>query len=231
MSDGLSEVPWSKQLFERRAYLGIPAVRLLDTLRWEGLPHGDFRVQQPQRVILDRQRRGDAECRLAPPVASAPPLRRWIPGPGVNAKIKFPSVLLEEEAPLPVFQEFGTRTPFFRFNRLFLAHLIHPCTCPRGCLLGAIVERAEPLVARHFRFTIVAFEISVMQLMKKVAYLQSRIVSVAGRNRFIARMRTYCEQHLHLQMEDEVDRMGRKNDMDQNRTEVSDVFDRVHGHA
>ena len=38
---------------------------LLDTLLWDGLSHGDLRVQQPQRLILNRRRRsGDVESRL-----------------------------------------------------------------------------------------------------------------------------------------------------------------------
>ena len=43
-------------------------MRLLDTLLGEGLPHGDLRVQQPLRLILDRRRRGgDVESRLSGP--------------------------------------------------------------------------------------------------------------------------------------------------------------------
>ena len=36
-----------------------------------GLPHGDLRVHQPQRLILDRRRRGgDVESRLSRPEGS-----------------------------------------------------------------------------------------------------------------------------------------------------------------
>ena len=51
-----------------RHILWIPAVRPLDTLLREGLPHGDLHVQQLQRPFLDRRRRGgNVESRLSRP--------------------------------------------------------------------------------------------------------------------------------------------------------------------
>ena len=40
-----------------RHILLVPAVRLLDTLLWVGLPHGNLRVQRTQRLILEQRRR------------------------------------------------------------------------------------------------------------------------------------------------------------------------------
>ena len=41
-------------------------MRLLDTLLWEGQPHGNLRVQQPQHMLPSR-RRGNVEARLSRP--------------------------------------------------------------------------------------------------------------------------------------------------------------------
>ena len=91
------------------------------------------------------------------------------------------------------------------------------------------MTRAEPMVEGNVRFTVVALEVTMVQLMeigtsRKLAILPDYHVlepDVAlGRSE---------RRVLHVQ--DHVDRMGRHNPVDQDAAVVKNVLDRMHGQA
>ena len=91
------------------------------------------------------------------------------------------------------------------------------------------MERAKPLVPRHFQITVVAFEVTVMHLVMKGTQCQP--VLVLDQQPFKTRVGCCGGQCLMLHVKQDVDGMRGDNPVDQHRAEKQQMLHRMHGEA
>ena len=91
---------------------------------------------------------------------------------------------------------------------------------------GAVVERTRPFITGDFEAAIIAFEKPMVHLVVKSA--QCEALLAIDNHSFITGMRRRRGQRVVLQMIDDQQRIGRYHEVNQNRPQVNDMFDRVH---
>lgn len=97
-----------------------------------------------------------------------------------------------------------------------------------GCL-RAIVIGPEPLIPGRFGSAVIAFEISVVQLVMEVGGVEDG--AVTDDQLFKTRVRKGWSKTAAVKVHQQNHGMGRDDKMDQDRGNVKDMFHRVHGHS
>ena len=90
------------------------------------------------------------------------------------------------------------------------------------------MKGAEPLVARDPGVSVIAFEVTVVELMEEVTRPDAAVAHRSGRHGLESRMGGDRDQRLLLQVKNEMERMRRHDDVDQDRAQVEGMLDRMH---
>ena len=95
------------------------------------------------------------------------------------------------------------------------------------CLDRAIMKRAKTFIPRNLEIAVVHFEISMMHLMVKRAECQ--LATILYQQVLVSCMRCRRRQRLVLHVEQDVNRAGGYDAMNQDRAEKDQMFDGMHG--
>ena len=88
------------------------------------------------------------------------------------------------------------------------------------------MKRAEPFIPWHFDGPIITFEIPVMKLVKKIAYVSP--LFIRNVKLLKSRMRENWMNLLHIAMEHYMERVARHNEVNQKVSVENEMLDWMH---